>query len=161
MLNLRSHPRRLAKLMHRIEGIKAADEGASFVEVFELLRTDGLSEDESWAATARIFRGSLPEAGPFTKDLGYSKGLVLTLLYVRLAINLGRSHRIPLLFCGKVDLLDMSTLHDLEEEGLVETPKFVPPPFNDLPSLASTLSLGGFMREIDWVRLEADYSKLI
>jgi uncharacterized protein (TIGR02421 family) len=161
MLNLRSHPRRLAKLMHRIEGIKAADEGASFVEVFELLRTDGLSEDESWAATARIFRGSLPEAGPFTKDLGYSKGLVLTLLYVRLAINLGRSHRIPLLFCGKVDLLDMSTLHDLEEEGLVESPKFVPPPFNDLPALASTLSLGGFMRELDWGRLEADYSKLI
>ncbi len=55
----------------------------------------------------------------------------------------------------------MSTLHDLEEEGLVETPKFVPPPFNDLPSLASTLSLGGFMRELDWGRLEADYSKLI
>ncbi|HEY5889324.1 MAG TPA: flavohemoglobin expression-modulating QEGLA motif protein [Acidimicrobiia bacterium] len=161
MLNLRSHPRRLAKLMHRIEGIKAADEGASFVEVFELLRTDGLSEDESWAAAARMFRGSLPEAGPFTKDLGYSKGLVLTLLYVRLAINLGRSHRIPLLFCGKVDLLDMSTLHDLEEEGLVDAPKFVPPPFNDLPALASTLSLGGFMRELDWGRLEADYSKLI
>ena len=94
---------------------------------------------------------------PFTKDLGYGKGLILTLLYVRLAINLGRSHRIPLLFCGKVDLLDMVTLHQLEEEGLVEEPKFIPPPFDDVAALASTLSLGGFTAMLDWERLEADY----
>jgi uncharacterized protein (TIGR02421 family) len=161
MLNLRSHPRRLAKLMHRIEGIRAASEGANFVEVFELFRTDGLTEDEAWAAAVRIFRGSLPDAGPFTKDLGYGKGLILTFLYVRLAIYLGRAHRIPLLFCGKVDLLDMVTLHQLEEEGLVEQPRFIPPPFDDIPSLASTLSLGGFSAMLDWSRLETDYAALI
>lgn len=161
MLTMRSHPRRLAKLMHRIEGIKAADSGASFIEVFEFLQSDGLTNDEAWAATVRIFRGSLPESGPFTKDLGYSKGLVLTLLYVRLAIHLGRTHRIPLLFCGKVDLLDMATLHHLEEESLVEPPRFIPPPFDDLPALASSLSLGGFMSMLDWERLAADYSALI
>jgi uncharacterized protein (TIGR02421 family) len=161
MLNLRSHPRRLAKLMHRIEGIRAASEGASFVEVFELFRTDGLTEDEAWAAVVRIFRGSLPDAGPFTKDLGYGKGLILTFLYVRLAIYLGRAHRIPLLFCGKVDLLDMVTLHQLEEEGLVEQPRFIPPPFDDIPALASTLSLGGFNAMLDWSRLETDYATLI
>ncbi len=161
MLTMRSHPRRLAKLMHRIEGIKAADGGATFIEVFEFLLSDGLTNDEAWAATVRIFRGSLPESGPFTKDLGYSKGLVLTLLYVRLAIHLGRAHRIPLLFCGKVDLMDMATLHQLEEEGLVEQPRFIPPPFDDLPALASSLSLGGFMSMLDWERLAADYSALI
>lgn len=161
MLNLRSHPRRLAKLMHRIEGVKAASEGASFIEVFNQLMSDGLTEDEAWSATSRIFRGSLPESGPFTKDLGYGKGLILTLLYVRLAIQLGRAHRIPLLFCGKVDLLDMRTLHELEDQGLVEEPKFVPPPFNDLPSLATSLSLLGFNVMLDWKHLEADYSALI
>jgi uncharacterized protein (TIGR02421 family) len=161
MVNLRSHPRRLAKLMHRIEGIEKAASGASFVEVFEVFRTEGLSEDEAWGAASRIFRGSLPESGPFTKDLGYGKGLVLTLLYVRLAIQLGRTHRIPLLFCGKVDLLDMVTLHQLEEEGIVEQSRFVPPPFDDLPALASALSLGGFNVMLDWERLEKDYSSLI
>ncbi|MGB7860150.1 MAG: tyrosine/phenylalanine carboxypeptidase domain-containing protein, partial [Acidimicrobiia bacterium] len=161
MLNLRSHPRRLAKLMHRIEGVRAASEGASFIEVFNQLLSDGLTEDEAWSATSRIFRGSLPESGPFTKDLGYGKGLILTLLYVRLAIQLGRAHRIPLLFCGKVDLLDMRTLHELEDQGLVEEPKFVPPPFNDLPSLATSLSLLGFNVMLDWKHLEADYSALI
>ena len=147
--------------MHRIEGIKAAFDGANFVEVFEIFRTEGLTEDEAWAAVVRIFRGSLPDQGPFTKDLGYGKGLVLTVLYVRLAIQLGRSHRIPLLFCGKVDLLDMVTLHQLEEEDLVEEPKFIPPPFDDIPSLASTFSLGGFTAMLDWDRLQADYSVLI
>jgi hypothetical protein len=143
------------------QGIKAADGGASFVEVFELMSTQGLTPDEAWTATSRIFRGSLPEAGPFTKDLGYSKGLVLTLLYVRLAIQFGRSDRIPLLFCGKVDLLDMATLHQLAEEGLLESSRFIPPPFNDLPALASSLSLGGFMSTLDWDRLALDYSSLI
>jgi uncharacterized protein (TIGR02421 family) len=161
MINMRSHPRRLARLMHRIEGIERAANGASFLEVFEAFRTDGLDEEEAWSATHRIYRGSLPDAGPFTKDLGYGKGLVLTLLYVRLAIQSGRAHRIPLLFCGKVDLLDMGVLHNLEEEGLVHQPAFIPPPFNDLPALAVALSLGGFTAKLDWTRLENDYSRLI
>ncbi|HEY6565474.1 MAG TPA: tyrosine/phenylalanine carboxypeptidase domain-containing protein, partial [Pirellulaceae bacterium] len=76
-------------------------------------------------------------------------------------IQIGKAHRIPLLFCGKVDLLDMAVLHQLEEEGLVEQPEFVPPPFNDLPALSVALSLGGFMAKLDWTRLEADYSSLI
>ena len=55
----------------------------------------------------------------------------------------------------------MVTLHQLEEEELVEQPKFIPPPFDDIPALASTLSLGGFTAMLDWDRLEADYSVLI
>jgi uncharacterized protein (TIGR02421 family) len=160
MLNLRSHPMRLAKLMRRIEAIQRAAEGATFRDVFEACRTDGLSEDDAWVTTSRVFRGSLPEAGPFTKDLGYGKGLVLTLLYVRMAIQFGHTRRIPLLFCGKVDLLDMATLHQLEDEGLVERPAFIPPPFNDLPALASSLSLGRFIAQMDLERMSVDYQRL-
>lgn len=160
MLNLRSHPMRLAKLMRRIEAIEWATEGATFVEVFEKCRTDGLSEDDAWVTTSRVFRGSLPTAGPFTKDLGYGKGLVLTLLYVRMAIRFGQTRRIPMLFCGKVDLLDMAALHQLEDEGLVERPAFIPPPFDDLPALASTLSIGRFVSQLDLDRMSIDYQRL-
>lgn len=160
MLNLRSHPMRLAKLMRRIEAIEYAAQGATFVEVFEKCRTDGLSEDDAWVTTSRVFRGSLPTAGPFTKDLGYGKGLVLTLLYVRMAIRFGQTRRIPLLFCGKVDLLDMAALHQLEDEGLVERPAFIPPPFDDLPALASTLSIGRFVSQLDLDRMSTDYERL-
>ena len=160
MLNLRSHPMRLAKLMRRIHAIELAAGGATFRDVFESCRTDGLSEDDAWVTTSRVFRGSLPEAGPFTKDLGYGKGLILTLLYIRMAIRFGQTRRIPLLFCGKVDLLDMATLHQLEDEGLVVQPNFIPPPFNDLPALASTLSLGRFTGQLDLDRLSVDYQRL-
>jgi uncharacterized protein (TIGR02421 family) len=160
MLNLRSHPLRLAKLMRRIEAIALAAEGASFLDVFEACRTEGLSEDDAWVTASRVFRGSLPDAGPFTKDLGYGKGLVLTLMYVRMAIRFGHTRRIPLLFCGKVDLLDMATLHQLEDEGLVERPAFVPPPFDDLPALATTLALGRFTSQLDLDRLSVDYQRL-
>ncbi len=160
MLNLRSHPMRLAKLMRRIEAIQLAADGATFRDVFEACRTEGLSEEDSWVTTSRVFRGSLPDGGPFTKDLAYGKGLVLTLMYVRMAIRFGRTDRIPLLFCGKVDLLDMATLHQLQDEGLVESPKFTPPPFDDLPALASTLSLGRFTAQLDLDRMSADYERL-
>ena len=160
MLNLRSHPLRLAKLMRRIEAIDLAASGATFVDVFEAMRTDGLSEDDAWVTASRVFRGSLPDAGPFTKDLGYGKGLVLTLMYVRMAIRLGQTRRIPLLFCGKVDLLDMSALHQLHDEGLVEDAGFVPPPFDDMAALGTTLALSRFTSQLDLDRLSADYERL-
>jgi uncharacterized protein (TIGR02421 family) len=160
LLNLKSHPRRVDKLMRRIEAIELAAGGATFVDVFEDCRTDGLDEEDAWAVASRAFRGSLPEAGPFTKDLGYGKGLVFTLMYVRLAIQFGQTHRIPLLFCGKVDLLDMAALHQLEDEGLVDAPEFVPPPFDDMPALASTLALSGFTSRLDLDRMASDYEKL-
>lgn len=160
MLNLRSHPMRLAKLMRRIEAIDMASKGATFLEVFEAQRTDGLSEDDAWVTTSRVFRGSVPDGGPFTKDLGYGKGLILTLMYVRMAIRFGKTNRIPLLFCGKVDLLDMAALHELYDEDLIDPPAFVPPPFDDMPALATTLALGRFTSQLDLDRLCVDYEKL-
>jgi uncharacterized protein (TIGR02421 family) len=160
MLNLRSHPHRLAKLMRRIDAIDIASRGGTFLDVFEAMRTEGLSEDDAWVTTSRVFRGSVPEGGPFTKDLGYGKGLILTLIYVRMAIRLGKTGRIPLLFCGKVDLLDMAVLHELYDEDLVEAPEFVPPPFDDMPALATTLALGRFTSQLDIDRMADDYEKL-
>ena len=160
MLNLKSHPRRLAKLMRRIEAIDLAMQGANFVEIFDRMREQGLSPDDAWVVVSRIFRGSLPDGGPFTKDLGYGKGLILTLTYVRMAIRFGKTDRVPLLFCGKVDLLDMSTLHQLFHEDLVTPPKFVPPPFDDLPALATTLALGRFTGQLDLDRMASDFRHL-
>src|SRR5690606_35774559 len=153
ILNLKSHPRRVDKLMRRIEAIELASQGASFVEVFEACRLWGLNEDDCWAITSRIFRGDLPGMDPFTKDLGYGKGLILTLAYVHMAIAFGKTDRIPLLFCGKVDLLDIPHLHQLWEEGLVETGGFIPPPFDDVAALGSTLAFTRFTAQLDVARM--------
>jgi uncharacterized protein (TIGR02421 family) len=160
VLTLRSYPRRLSKLLRRVEGISMAAEGATFLDVYRSYVDDGTDPDDAYDSASRIFRGSTPTGGPFAKDLGYGKGFVTTTAYVRAALRLGHLHRIPMLFCGKVDLLDMGAVHHLEDEGLVEAPTWVPPPFDDLPALASTLAMLRFAGGVDIDRIEADVSVL-
>ena len=95
-----------------------------------------------------IFRGSLPEeCGPFTKDLCYSKGLVLVCSFIRLAMHQGTLGRVPLLFCGKTTVGDLPTLAHLLAEGVVEPPRFLPPLFADLPALAAGMTRLPFLGE--------------
>jgi uncharacterized protein (TIGR02421 family) len=161
LLSLRSHLGRLRRIVNRIRGIRLALDGASFVEVFEYFRTEGLDEDEAWTTTARLFRGSTPTGPPFTKDLAYGKGLVLTYVYVRLALRQGRPERIPMLFCGKIDLQALGLVSHLFDEGVVEPPRFVPPPFTDLEALSAQVAFSRFLRELDFDRLEAEYGQLL
>ena len=127
----------------RIRAIHLAEQGATFVDVFERLRGDGRGPEEAYATCVRVFRGSTPEGGPFTKDLAYSKGFVMVYNFIRLAVRRGRLERIPLLFCGKLTLEDLGSIADLAEQGLVERPRYLPPPFRDLSGLAAWMAYSG------------------
>lgn len=161
ILSLTSHPVRLLRIADRIEAIALAEDGASFVEVVEHFRTRGLSEDECWQLVMRVFRGSTPTGRPFTKDLGYGKGLVLTYAYVRVAIRTGRLDRVPLLFCGKVDINQMGAVNALYDEGLIAPPAFLPEVFRDINALAAQVAFSRFLRDLDFDRLAADYAPLL
>ena len=54
----------------------------------------------------------------------------------------------------------MAALHELHGEGLVDSPEFVPPPFNDLPALATTLALSRFTGQLDLDQMSIEYEKL-
>lgn len=161
LLSLTSHPVRLLRIADRIEAIALAEDGASFVEVVEHFRTMGLDEDECWQLVMRVFRGSTPTGRPFTKDLGYGKGLVLTYAYVRVAIRTGRLDRVPLLFCGKVDINHMGAVNALHDEGLIAPPAFLPEVFRDVNALAAQVAFSRFLRDLDFDRLAADYAPLL
>lgn len=161
LLAMRSHPARLRRIVNRIRGTRLALDGATFLDIFEHFRVEGLDEDDAWYTTARLFRGSTPTGPPFTKDLAYGKGLVLTYVYVRLALRQGRPERIPMLFCGKVDLQALGLVSHLFDEGLVEPPRYVPAPFTDLEALAAQVAFSRFLRELDFDRLESDYRQLL
>jgi uncharacterized protein (TIGR02421 family) len=161
ILSLTSHPIRLLRIADRIEAIALAEDGASFVEVVEHFRTLGLDEDECWQLVMRVFRGSTPTGRPFTKDLGYGKGLVLTYAYVRVAIRTGRLDRVPLLFCGKVDINHMGSVNALYDEGLIAPPAFLPEVFRDINALAAQVAFSRFLRDLDFDRLAADYGPLL
>ncbi len=58
-LHLQEHPRRAKKLNDRILAVDKAEDGASFLDVFEWYRTEGYDEDECFQNARRVFRGGL------------------------------------------------------------------------------------------------------
>ena len=58
-----------------------------------------------------------------------------------------------MLFCGKVDLQALGLVNQLFEEGLVESPRFIPEPFRDLHALAAQVAFSRFLRELDFDQL--------
>ena len=160
VITLRSTPRRLAKLVRRIEAVKSAADGADFIEVYRQGLQSGLTEDESYTLTQRVFRGSLPDGLPFTKDLAYIRGFVLVYNLIRVGIQLGRIDRLPLLLTGKIAVDDFHLIGELHDAGVIEAPKYVPPHFRDLRGLATWLSVGRFLGDFSFTQLENDYRPL-
>ena len=156
-----SYPQRLRRLTNRIRAVHMAEEGATFLDVFGFLREQSLSDADAYTTAARVFRGSTPTGGPFTKDICYSKGFVLVYNYVLLAVRKGMLSRIPLLFCGKTTLEDVRTLAQLVEEGLVVPPRYLPPQFADLNALTAWMCYSNFLSRLDVQRIEADYANIL
>lgn len=156
-----SYPGRLKRLTNRIMAVNMAEEGANFLEVFNFYRKQGLEELESYHATTRVFRGSTPDGGPFTKDLSYSKGFILIYNYIRLAVQRGLVTQIPLLFVGKTTLEDVHILADLVEEGIVVPPKFVPAPFQDIAALTAWMCYSLFLNKLDLQQMATDFKSFL
>lgn len=161
ILTFSSTPNRLMNLINRVRAITLTEEGASFLDIFGFFREKGLDPEESYTLSSRVFRGSSPDGMPFTKDLTYIKGFVLTYNFMRLAVSTGKPDRIPLLFCGKTMIEDMKVLVDLVEEGTVIAPRFLPPQFTDLMGLSAWLSFSRFMSSMNFKQLEQDYANVL
>lgn len=160
IITLRSTPKRLSKLVNRIRAVTLAADGADFIEVYRYLLDKGLSEDDSYTIASRTFRGSLPDGLPFTKDLAYIKGFVLTYNFFRVAVQKGRIDLLQLLLVGKIQLEDFRLISELHEQGIVAGPKFLPPHFQDMRGLVTWLSFGRFIGSLKFDQLEKDYSPL-
>ena len=109
----RSAPTRAAthRLNDRVLAVDKAEDGASFLDVYEWFRTEGYEEDECFHNTRRIFRGGVVGGGaPFTKDACYCKGVVLNYAFIWSAIQQNRADLIPYLFVGKVAHEDVPVL---------------------------------------------------
>lgn len=162
LFSFSAHPSRLQRITSRVMGIYMAEEGADFIDVYRYFLELGHDEDEAYALSQRIFRGSLPaEAGPFTKDLAYSKGFVQIYNYIRLAIQYGVLEQIPLLFLGKTTIEDLPLFVDLMAEGIIQKPDYVPPQFQDLAALSSWMSYSLFMNRIDLKKMANDYKSIL
>ncbi len=156
-----SYPGRLKRLTNRIMAVSMAEEGANFLDVFNFYREQGMDEAESYLASTRVFRGSKPDGGPFTKDLSYSKGFILIYNYVRLAVQRGLVNQIPILFMGKTTLEDIHILSDLVEEEIAVPPKYIPPQFRDLAALSAWMCYSLFLNKLDLGQLATDFKAIL
>lgn len=156
-----SSPLRIKKLTDRVTGIAMAEEGADFLQVFNFFLAQHHTEEDSYKSAVRIFRGSLPNKGPFTKDLVYSKGFILIYNYLRLAVQEGLVDRIPLLFIGKTSLEDQRLLSHLLDEGLIMAPRHVPHQFRDLAALSCWMCYSLFLNKLNLEKIAVDYRNIL
>jgi len=161
VLSLVSYPARLKKLSNRIRAVELAENGATFIDIFEFFRLQGYEEDDCYNLSTRVFRGSLPTLGPFTKDLSYCKGFVTVYNFLQLAVRKGVLERIPLLFCGKTQLEDIRDLAQLVDEKLVLPPRYLPPQIKDLNAISAWMCFSSFLNQLSLEKIESDYTSLL
>lgn len=161
VLSFSSYPERLQRITNRITAIHKAENGADFLDIFSFYQESGYADEDAYAATVRVFRGSTPKGLPFTKDLSYTKGFVEIFNYIRLAIHKGLVSHIPMLFTGKVSLENLRTLVDLVDEGLVIKPRYVPPQFKDPAPLCAWAAYSLFINRLDPEQLYNNYKHLL
>lgn len=143
-----SYPKRVKFLTNRITAVSMSEAGADFFEIFEFYRHQDFDENSAYNAAVRVFRGSTPNNGPFTKDLSYCKGFVLIYQYICLAVKRGFTNQIPLLFLGKTTLEDLPILADLVAEKIIEPPKYLPPQFQDIAALSAWICYSLFFNQL-------------
>jgi uncharacterized protein (TIGR02421 family) len=156
-----SYPGRVKRLTNRITAVNMAEDGADFLDVFNFYRDEGLEPDDCYHCSSRVFRGSTPDGGPFTKDLSYTKGFILIYNYIRLAVQRGLLSQIPLLFLGKTTLEDIHILADLVEENIVMPPKYIPPQFQDIAALSAWMCYSLFLNKLDLQRMATDFKAIL
>lgn len=161
VVTFNSNPGRVRKLTNRVIALEKVRQGANFLDIYRYFQECGLDEMTSYNHTVRVFRGSTPEGGPFTKDLAYTKGFVLLYNFIRFAISERRLDCIPLLFSGKLVLDDLPLLRELQESGLLVPPVYIPLPFRDLSALSAWMSFSLFLNRFDLSIIQKNFRFLL
>jgi uncharacterized protein (TIGR02421 family) len=161
MFTFRTYPRRARRLNDRVLAVDKAEDGASFLDVFEWFRTEGYDEDECFHSTRRVFRGGVVEGGgPFTKDACYCRGIVLNYAFIRSAIQHNRVDLIPMLFVGKVAHEDVPVLAQRVADGVVKPPQYLPPMFRDVNGLAIWMAYSTFFSQLGGEAIADHYARV-
>jgi uncharacterized protein (TIGR02421 family) len=148
---------RLRRLALRVRAVKAALDGADFLEIFRLFLAAGQSEEDSYKSTERIFRGGdVRGRVVFTKDAAYLGGLLEVHTFLRVAIRDNRPELIPRLFAGRLTLGDVFELSPFFDAGVLIPARYVPPWAGDLRRIAAMLAYSGFLARIELEDLETE-----
>jgi uncharacterized protein (TIGR02421 family) len=156
-----SYPGRMLKLTNRVIALDKISQGANFLDIYAYFQSCGLTEMDSYNHTVRLFRGSTPTGGAFTRDLSYAKGFVLIYNFIRFAISQHRVDVVPLLFTGKLVLDDLPLLCQLRDSNILTPPEYLPAPFKDLAALSAWMSLSLYLNKFDLTEIQKNFQFLL
>lgn len=141
---------RMRRLADRVFAIQMAIEGGDFLDVYRYFLERTGHPDQAFENARRVFRGGVVAGGaPFTKDVVYLFGLLQISNTIRAAFASGRADVLRLLFCGKLDFLDIPALCELGAMGLLRAPIYLPPWISDPRYLLALLTYSTFINQID------------
>jgi uncharacterized protein (TIGR02421 family) len=153
---------RLRRLADRIIAIQMSIEGADFLEVYDYFLGRIGNESQAYENTRRVFRGGVLTGGaPFTKDGVYLEGLIRVHNFLKAIAANGRADCLKLLFCGKLDIEDIPVLYKLEEMGLCQPGKYLPPWVEDARYLLAYLTCSEFLNKMDMPKVYSHYDELL
>jgi uncharacterized protein (TIGR02421 family) len=145
---------RLRRLALRVRAVKAALDGADFIEVFRIFIDAGQSEEDGYKSAQRIFRGGDVRGRiVFTKDAAYLGGLLEVHTFLRKVIQENRPELVHHLFAGRLTLGDAVELAPFFESGYLSGPTYLPPWASDLRRLAAMLTYSAFVGRISLERV--------
>ena len=154
-------PQRMHRLADRVFAIQMAIDGADFLDIYRYFLERAHNEFEAFENARRVVRGGLVTGGaPFTKDGVYLEGLLRVHNYLRVVVKAGDVRLIRALFTGKLDLEDLPAILMLDDAGLLEKPRYLPPWVHDLRPLVTYLSYSRFLNHIDLGAVEARIESL-
>ncbi|MGH8172843.1 MAG: tyrosine/phenylalanine carboxypeptidase domain-containing protein, partial [Rhodanobacteraceae bacterium] len=149
---------RLRRIALRVVMVKAALDGADFIEVFRGFLDAGQSEVESYRSAARIFRGGdVRGRDCFTKDGAYLLGVMLIHLFVRKVLQEGRADLLPMLFAGRVTLADVIKLAPFRASGLIAPAVYMPEWARDPQRVLSTMAFSAATQRLRLDRLDLQH----
>jgi uncharacterized protein (TIGR02421 family) len=161
VITLSSYPSRMRKITNRVIAMDMVMRGATFLDVFRHFQDCGFSNMDSYTHTLRIFRGSTPEGGPFTKDLSYAKGFLLAYNFIMFTIAQHQIDVVELLFVGKISLEDIPLLVELRDMGLLDRPAYLPPQIKDQAALSSWMSMFLYLDKFDFNQIQKNFRFLL
>lgn len=152
---------RMYRLSDRVLAIQMAIDGASFIDVYRffLKRTD--VKTQAFENARRVFRGGVLEGGaPFTKDIVYLDGLIRVHNFFRSAVAKGREDILELIFSGKIDLDDIPVLIQMQKEGLIKKPNYIPYWLRNMDYLVCYFAFSVFMDDINYTKVDEYYDRV-
>lgn len=161
VITFASYPSRLRKIANRSIAMNMVIDGATFIDIFNYFQESGCNEFEGYSNTVRIFRGSLPEGGPFTKDISYSRGFITAFNFIQYVLSKHQLDVLKLLFVGKLNIEDIPLLIELRDLGLIEEPKYLPPQIQDPSGLSSWMAAFLYLQHFDFKEIKNNFRFLL